>query len=264
MVLHSGLKNLSMCNFYGHKVTRVEYIKLKQIEKQLGTIAALKELQQMRSGFEYGNAPVLRKTAPDDFEIVLMHWEFIPVWVKSMEEVKAARKQGIPWLNATSEKLLDSKMFRDAALKRRCLVLASHFYEWRGYKPEGAKKENKYPYAIEVNDADYFYMAGIWNPFTDRETGETFDCFAIVTTKANKLMAEVHNSKKRMPTILPEDLAWKWLMEDLTEQEIRDISAYQLPSEYMSAYTIAKDFKTALNPLEPFEYEELPEIDIAL
>jgi putative SOS response-associated peptidase YedK len=193
-----------------------------------------------------------------------MHWEFIPVWVKSMEQVKEARTQGIPWLNATSEKLLDSKMFRDAALKRRCLVLASHFYEWRGYKPEGAKKENKYPYAIEVNDAGYFYLAGIWNPFTDKDTGETFDCFAIVTTRANELMAEVHNSKKRMPSILPDDLAWRWLMEDLSEAEIKQIAAYQFPSENMNAYTIAKDFKTALNPLAPFIYDELPEIDIAL
>lgn len=253
-----------MCNFYGHKVTRLEFIKLKQIEKELGTIAALNELQVMRSGFEYGNAPVLRKSAPGDFEIVSMHWEFIPVWVKTMEQVKEARKQGIPWLNATSEKLLESKMFRDAALKRRCLVLASHFYEWRGYKPEGAKKENKYPYAIELNDADYFYMAGIWNPFTDKDTGETFDSFAIVTTKANEIMSAVHNSKKRMPTILPEELAWRWIMDDLTENEIREISAYQLPSENFHAYNITKDFKTALNPLAPFEYEELPPLELAL
>ncbi len=253
-----------MCNFYGHRVSKLEFIRLMQIEKDLGTIAALQELETLINGFAYGNAPVLRKSAPNDFEIVSMHWEFIPVWVKTMEQVKEARKQGIPWLNATSEKLLESKMFRDAAMNRRCLVLASHFYEWRAYKPEGAKKENKYPYAIEMNDADYFYMAGIWNPFTDKDTGETFDTFAIVTTKANELMAEVHNSKNRMPTILPEEIAWRWLMEDLTEPEIKEISSYQLPSEYMYAYTIRKDFKTADNPLEPFEYEELPGIDIAL
>lgn len=253
-----------MCNFYGHKVSRLEFIRLKQIEKELGTIAALNELEIMKSGFAYGNAPVLRKTGPNDFEIASMHWEFIPVWVKTMEDVKAARKQGIPWLNATSEKLLESKMFRDAALKRRCLVLASHFYEWRSFKPEGAKKENKYPYCIQVADADYFYMAGIWQNWTDKDTGETMDTFAIVTTKGNELMAEVHNSKKRMPTILPDDLAWRWMMEDLTEPEIKEISSYQLPSEQMTAYTIAKDFKTAQNPLAPYEYEDLPDLDFAL
>lgn len=239
-------------------------IRLLQIEKEMGTVAALQELTVLRSGFEYGNAPVLRKSGPDDFEVVSMHWEFIPAWINSVEQLEAARKQGIPWLNARSETMLSSKMFRDAALHRRCLVLASHFYEWRAYKPEGAKKEMKYPYAIEVPEADYFYMAGIYNTYVNNETGVVLNSFAIVTTAANELMAEVHNSKKRMPTILPDELAWRWMMEDLTEAEIQTIASYQFPSEHMNAYTIAKDFKTAANPLAPFEYEDLPPIDIAL
>jgi len=253
-----------MCNFYGHKVSRLEFIKLKQIEKQLGTLAALKALEEMKNGFAYGNAPVLRKSAPNDFEIVTMHWEFIPSWIRSVEQLEAARKQGIPWLNARSETILESKMFRDASLKRRCLVLASHFFEWRAYKPEGAKKENKYPYVIEVAEADYFYMAGIYNSYTNEDTGVVLNSFAIVTTKANELMAEVHNAKKRMPTILPDELAWRWIMDDLSELQIKEIASYQLPSESMTAHTIAKDFKTSTNPLAPFEYEDLPELDLAL
>ncbi len=253
-----------MCNFMGHRVSRVELIKLKQIEKELGTLAALDELQKMKDGFRYSNSAIVRKKGADDIEVVAAHWEFIPMWVKTIEDVKAARKQGIPWLNATSEKLLESKMFRDAALKRRCLVIASYFFEWRGFQPEGAKKEMKYPYVIGVNDADYFYMAGIWQPWVDKSTGETMDTFAIVTTRANKLMEEVHNSKKRMPTILTEDLAWRWIMEDLPEDEIKAIASYQFPSEDMFAYTIAKDFKTAEDPLEPFAYEELPELKMAI
>lgn len=239
-------------------------IRLLQIEKEMGTVAALQELTVLRSGFEYGNAPVLRKSGPDDFEVVPMHWEFIPAWINSVEQLEAARKQGIPWLNARSETVLSSKMFRDAALHRRCLVLASHFYEWRAYKPEGAKKEIKYPYAIEVPEADYFYMAGIYNTYVNNETGVVLNSFAIVTTAANDLMAVVHNGKKRMPTILPDELAWRWIMEDLTEPDIQTIAAYQFPSEHMNAYTIAKDFKTAANPLAPFEYEDLPDLDIAL
>lgn len=253
-----------MCNFYGHKVSRIEFIRLKQIEKQLGTIAAIKEAELLIDGFRYSDSIIIRKSAPNDVEIVSAHWEFIPVWVKDMEAVIEARKQGIPWLNATSEKLLESKMFRDAALKRRCLVLASHFFEWRAYKPEGAKKENKYPYVIGVNDADYFYMAGIWQPWTDKSTGEVLDTFAIITTKANTLMEEVHNAKKRMPTILPEDLAYRWIMDDLTEPEIKAISSYQFSSEKMFAHSIPKDFKALADPTTAFEYDELPALDIAL
>ena len=100
-----------MCNFYGHRVSRIEFIRLKQIEKEFGTLAALNELQLLRSGFEYGNAPVLRKSAPNDFEVVSMHWEFIPSWIRSVEQLEAARKQGIPWLNARSETILSSKKY---------------------------------------------------------------------------------------------------------------------------------------------------------
>ena len=253
-----------MCNFMGTRVSKIEFIKLKQIEKALGTLAAMNELEILKDGFRYSNSLIVRKLADNDIEIVPAHWEFIPVWVKTMDNVKAARKQGIPWLNATSEKLLESKMFRNAAVKRRCLVLASHFFEWRHYQPDGAKKPISYPYKIEIADTDYFYLAGIWQPWTDKETGETMDTFAIVTTKANELMQEVHNTKKRMPTILTEELAWQWIMPNLTEEQINEIASFQIPYQLMTAHTIQKNFKLAEDPLQEFEYAELPPLHFAL
>ena len=236
-----------MCNFYGHKVDKMNFIRLNNIELELGYIAAIEELQELINGFNYGKAPVIRKKNESSYEVVPMHWQ-------------QARRQGIPWLNASSEKLLESKMFRDAALKRRCLVLASHFFEWRSFKPATKKKENKYPYCIELNNKEYFFMAGIWQPFTDKETGETMDTFAIVTTKANALMEQLHNHKKRMPVILTEKLAEKWLQNDLTEEQIKEIASFQLPANDMVAFTIAKNFKTSISPLEAFYFEELPEL----
>src|SRR5580765_760327 len=100
-----------MCNFYGHRVTKIEFIKLKQIEKELGTIAALDELLKIRSGFTYGNAPIIIAKGKDDIEILSAHWEFIPEWVTTMQQLEDARKQGIPWLNARSETILSSRMF---------------------------------------------------------------------------------------------------------------------------------------------------------
>lgn len=253
-----------MCNFMGVRVSKLQFVRLKNIEKDLGTLEALRELETMKDGFKYSNSLIIRKKGDDDIEAVSAHWEFIPVWVKTMEEVKAARKQGIPWLNATSEKLLESKMFRSAALKRRCLVLSSHFFEWRHYQAEGEKKPKAYPYTIGLKNADHFYMAGIWQPWTDRETGETFDTFAITTTKANRLMETVHNTKKRMPTILTEELAYEWIMHDLTEERIKEIATFQIPAEQMYAHPIRKDFKFAEDPCEEELYPELPLIDISL
>ncbi len=251
-----------MCNYMGYRVTRDQFIRLKQIEKELGVHAALDSLL---SGFQYADWTIIKTTADKkDIEIAKAHWEFIPWWIKNEDELKTARKQGIPWLNATSEKLLSSKMFRDAALKRRCLVIASWFFEWRHYQPEGEKKEITYPYCVTVPEQEYFYMAGIWQPWTDKSTGETIDTFAIVTTKANDLMEIVHNKKKRMPTILTEDLAYEWVLGDLSEDRIQEIASFQLPSEYMEAHTIRKDFRTASNPTEAFEYAELPPLDHAI
>ena len=240
----------------GYKVSFDELIILKGIEKKFGVDAAL---DLVRSGFAYDNwTTIVASADKTTWEERKMHWEFIPWWVKNRDEVKAARKQGIPWLNATAEKLLQSKMFRDAALKRRCLVPAHHFYEWRHYKPEWSKKDIAYPYIVSLKDHSRFFMAGIWQPWTDKETGEMIDTFAIVTTVANSLMAQVHNKKKRQPTMLTSELAERWIFDDLTEAEIQEIASYQLPSNAMKAVTINKDFRIQEDPTIQFDYEELP------
>lgn len=260
-LFHTFDKSFSMCNYMGHRVSRMELIMLKDIEKRYGVDAALDVLH---SGFTYSDYSVFVSDGPNDFKETKMHWEFIPPWIKNEEGLKAARKQGIPWLNARSETLLVSKMFGPSARKRRCLVPATHFFEWRHYKPDGAKKDIAYPYVVELADQSTFLMAGIWTPWTDRSTGETIDTFAVVTTAANDLMSIVHNNKKRQPTILTKDLAWDWMMKDLNDDEIQRIASFQLPSEQMSAYTIPKDFKSATDPLAPFDYDELPDLDLAV
>ena len=75
----------------------------------------------MRSGFDYGNAPIVIAKWKDDIEILSAHWEFIPEWITKMSQLEEARKQGILWLNARSETLLSSRMFREAVLDRRFL-----------------------------------------------------------------------------------------------------------------------------------------------
>jgi putative SOS response-associated peptidase YedK len=246
-----------MCNFMGYRVSRDTFIRLKDIEKEFGPDFAL---EVYKDGFKYSDSTVIRPKG-DDIEIVNMHWEFIPWWVKTMEDVKAARKKGIPWLNAKSETVLESKMFRDAALKRRCLVLATHFYEWRHYQPEGEKKSIAYPYVVGVKDPkEYFFMAGIWQPWSDKTTGETIDTFAIITTEANEMMAQVHNKKLRMPTILTDELAHEWIFGALSEERIKEIASYRLSSSEMFAYPIRKDFKICEDPLEEFDYSELPDL----
>lgn len=268
-----------MCYYNGQKVTRAEYIRLKQLEKALANYDFLS--RDLNIGFEYGTSAVLKPIAgKEDFDIVPMEWGFIPHYINNREDLNHFRRGGVNpktgkydppiiTLNAISEELFDKVTYKKAATERRCLVLSSGFYEWRHIFPANKrtglplKTAVKYPYHIKLKDKEYFYMAGIWTPWTDKNTGEYVESFSIVTTKANKLMEKVHNSKKRMPSILNEDLAYEWLFGKPDEKRVLEIAATQYPSEEMEAYPIAKDFTSALNPLEPFEYADLPALEAA-
>lgn len=222
--------------------------------------AELQESHPMQSGFEFGEWPIIiwseKNNAP---ELINAHWEFLAPWTRSLKAAEASRQQ-YTTLNAVGENMLESRLYKDAAMHRRCLVLSSGFYEWRHWKPAGAKKDLAIPYFISLPHHPVFAMAGIWQPWTDQETGEHLVSFAIVTTAANELMAQVHNKKKRMPLILDDQLAKEWLTPGLPRQAIERIVRFQYPSDAMKAFTIAKDFRNALDPIAPATYDFLPEI----
>jgi putative SOS response-associated peptidase YedK len=245
-----------MCYYNGIKVTREELLKLLHMEAIVKNYEILN--RPLQSGFEYKDYPIV-KPVNGGKEIVLeeAHWELLPWMVKTQADLPGFRKK-YTTMNAKGENILTSAFFKDAARKRRCLVPSSGFFEWRHYKPIGSKKEEKYPYHISVKDRPYFYMAGIWQPWVDKETGESIDTFAIVTTAANPVMELVHNSKKRMPTILPDCLALEWISEGLSEERIAELGTYQLPAEDMEVHPIRKEFRQLEDPTEEYAYAELP------
>jgi len=267
-----------MCYYNGQIVTRSEFIRLMELEKAVAKYDFLD--QDIQKGFAYGKSAVLKPNdLKSNFDIVQMEWGFIPSYLKTREDVKKMRSgykdasgkyhPPLTTLNAKGEELLlPGKIYRDATLKRRCLVLSTGFYEWRHIFPknkrtgEPLKTAVKYPYYISLKDQEYFYMAGIWQAWTDRQTGEEVETVSIVTTDANYLMKQVHNSNNRMPTILSDELAWEWMMDDLPEERITQLATYQYPTEFMRAYTIDKDFRTSVEPSKGFTYEELPSLEV--
>lgn len=276
-----------MCYYNGQKVTHAEFIRLKEIEKLVADYGFLN--QDLHDGFSFSNIAVLKPVpGQKDFDIVPMEWGFLPAdWfgepIDTREKAITLRSGGLiaggrkhpplPFLNAVGEELLlPFKKFKDSALKRRCLVISTGFYEWRHHFPlnkrtgEPLKTPIRIPYYITLKDKPYFFMAGIWKPWTDIETGETIDTVAIVTTAAPEghLMAKVHNSKKRMPTILNEDLGYAWMFDQLTDKRLTEIALTQYPSEEFTACTIAKDFKSQLEPTKPFVWKDLPMIESVL
>jgi putative SOS response-associated peptidase YedK len=261
-----------MCYLTGRKITETEYQELLELNERLGF---LDEELVICKGFDYNTYPVIRAKANSrETERVKMQWGFLPFYLKTKEDVKRFRfgykddsgRYHKPYttLNATSEELL-GKMFRDAALKRRCLIPSDGFYEWMhvtvvGKSGKLLKTPEKFPYLVRMKDEKEFYFAGIWQPWLDTESKIITNTFAIVTTVANSLMKQIHNSKERMPTILPGDLAEAWLYNELTDQQILDIANYQVASGEMIATPLDKDFLKKANPHEKTVYKEVPQL----
>lgn len=261
-----------MCYITGKKLSKREYLELLELAERMGYLC---EDFAIYKGFDYNMYPVIRPAEGDHkTEVVKMQWGFLPPYLKTKEDVRKFRfgykddkgKYYKPYttLNATSEELL-SKMYREAALKRRCLVPVNFFYEWMhvtvvGKSGKLLKTPEKFPYMIQMRNEEEFYLAGIWQPWFDTESKTVTNTFAIITTVANSLMKQIHNSKERMPTILPGNLTEAWLYHDLSDQEILDIANYQVASAEMIATPLDKDFLKKQNPHERTLYKEVPEL----
>ncbi len=127
----------------------------------------------------------------------LLRWGLVPSWAKELAI-------GARMINARAETIAEKPAFRDAFRKRRCLVPASGFYEWRGDKPP------KQPFAIGMADGGPMAFAGLWERWRAPD-GEIVRTFAIATTEANEVLRPIH---ERMPVILARDDWPVWLGED--------------------------------------------------
>jgi putative SOS response-associated peptidase YedK len=117
-----------------------------------------------------------------------MRWGLVPWWAKDM-------KVGFSSINARAETVDTAPAFRDAWKNgQRCLVVTDGFYEW--------KKPEKQPYAVAMADKSHMVMAGLWEEWTDKKTGERIKSCTIVTCPANAVVGALHD---RMPVVLAEE-----------------------------------------------------------
>jgi len=131
-------------------------------------------------------------------ELVMLRWGLVPSWAKDPAI-------GSRMINARSETVAEKPSFRSAYKSRRCLILASGFYEWR---KEG---DSKTPYFITTEDDSVFAFAGLWENWSSKETQESFQSTTIITAAANDFMSSLHH---RMPIILQPATADSWLAGD--------------------------------------------------
>jgi putative SOS response-associated peptidase YedK len=129
-----------------------------------------------------------------------LRWGLIPYWCKD-------RAGGRKPINAKCETVSTLPTFRDAYRLRRCILPVDGFYEWKATKGERAKQ----PYAIAMKDDSPFGVAGLWENWKDPASGERIRTFAVITTDANELVAEIHD---RMPAILAPEHYTRWLSDE--------------------------------------------------
>ncbi|SRR6266700_861488 len=130
-----------------------------------------------------------------------MRWGLIPYWAKDMSI-------GVKAINAVSETAAEKPMFRESMRKRRCLIPADGFYEW---KQTGPKK--KQPYNIGMADDGLFAFAGLWARWKD-PAGKVIESCTILTTEANALLENIHD---RMPVMLDKGDYDLWLDPGMTD-----------------------------------------------
>ena len=188
--------------------------------------------QHHENGFDFKEGPIVAAGRPD--ELSSMHWGLVPWWVKSSQEAFRLR---VSTLNCISEEMYDKPSFRDAAKEnKRCLIPCSGFYEWRWMD---AKGKVKIPYYVFLKDQPTFSIAGLYASWKDKSNDTYYNSYTVCTTKANSLMEKIHNSKKRMPVIIPREYERDWLNSNLNEDDVLAL-CQPLDGNLMDAYTISK------------------------
>jgi putative SOS response-associated peptidase YedK len=141
--------------------------------------------------------PVVRlntDTSKTPRELVVMRWGLIPSWAKDANI-------GYKMINARAESLHEKPSFRSALQKKRCLIAADGFYEWK------SSGKNKQPYFLHFPDDRPFAFAGLWDIWEGPDHSVIESC-TIITTTANNFMHPIH---ERMPLILSPDIFNIWL-----------------------------------------------------
>lgn len=208
------------------------------------------------SAHAHRKIPVLTAAAPAQLQA--FSWGLIPGWCSDEAKAKELRKMT---LNAKSETVFDLASFRASIVERRCLIFVDGFYEWRLHG------KTKYPYFIHMKDQEAFALGGIYDEWVNRATGEIIPTCSVITTPANKLLAQIHNQKLRMPLIFTKEKMWEWIRPGIGKETIRELMQ-PLPDGILTAHTISKRITSRTeDPNIPevkkkFDYAELPGLEM--
>lgn len=151
-----------------------------------------------------------------------LKWGLVPPWAKD-------EKIGYKMINARSETAAEKPSFRNAFKKKRCLVVADSFYEWK------RTDDGKTPMRIKLKSGEPFAFAALWESWKSPE-GKTVNTCSILTTKANELMGTIHD---RMPVILTKEAEKIWLDPNVQDAEELGRLLQPFDSNELEAYEVS-------------------------
>ncbi|SDM69970.1 SOS response-associated peptidase [Sediminibacillus halophilus] len=151
-----------------------------------------------------------------------LRWGLVPSWAKDP-------KIGYKMINARSESAHAKPSFKNLLARKRCLIVADSFYEWK--QADGQKQ----PKRISSSRRSLFAFAGLWDKW-EREDEETLFTCTILTRKADRFMEDIHD---RMPVILPKEAEDDWIAP--VKRSPEEVSSFieELPSEPLQAYDVS-------------------------
>lgn len=159
-----------------------------------------------------------------------LRWGFIPSWAKD-------EKIGYKMINARAETLAEKPSFRNAYKKRRCIIVADSFYEWK------RTADRKIPMRIKLKTDEPFGMAGLWEAWQSPEGKNIYSC-TVITTIPNNLMSTIHD---RMPVILkPEDIK-NWLNPSIEDLDFLNSLLKPFDDSFMEAFEVSTDVNSPKN-----------------
>ena len=175
------------------------------------------------------DSPIVRDV-PGERRIEMMRWQLVP----ATEPVFTTR---LSTINARSESIFESRLYRDLVIRQRCIVPLSGFYEWKRIG------EWKRPFKIHLRDEPIMSVAGIWETWRAGTTEERRS-FAILTTSANEFMRDIHD---RMPVILSRDDEAAWLDPTLRGREVLQQLLKPCPGSWLTAAEVSPLVNSAKN-----------------
>jgi putative SOS response-associated peptidase YedK len=150
--------------------------------------------------------PVIRNNRDTgEREIIAMRWGMVPNFAKSLADFK-----GFSTINAKAETLLSKPLWRVPFHRRRCLIPADGFYEWKRLD-----EKTKQPYAFALRSGEPFAFGGVWDAWKDPATEDWLQSFSIITTDPNELTATVHEAERP-----PVDLLRPYEAAEMTTHEV--------------------------------------------